>query len=81
MASVTTRDGVCYVNLDETFLTQPYNVTADVTIYSIANSLAELSHVNRVQISVNGDNSGTYREKYSLTTYFERNLDIVTTLE
>ncbi|MDE5893388.1 MAG: GerMN domain-containing protein [Acetatifactor sp.] len=81
VASVTVRDGVCYVNLDETFLTQPYNVTADVTIYSITNSLVELSNVNRVQISINGDNSGTYREKYSLTTYFERNLDIVTTLD
>lgn len=81
VASVTVRDGVCYVNLDETFLTQPYTVTADVTIYSITNSLVELSNVNRVQISINGDNSGTYREKYSLTTYFERNLDIVTTLE
>lgn len=81
VASVTVRDGVCYVNLDETFLTQPYNVTADATIYSITNSLVELSNVNRVQISINGDNSGTYREKYSLTTYFERNLDIVTTLE
>lgn len=81
VASVTVRDGVCYVNLDETFLTQPYNVTPDATIYSITNSLVELSDVNRVQISINGDNSGTYREKYSLTTYFERNLDIVTTLE
>lgn len=81
VASVTVRDGVCYVNLDETFLTQPYNVTADATVYSITNSLVELSNVNRVQISINGDNSGTYREKYSLTTYFERNLDIVTTLE
>lgn len=81
VASVTVKDGVCYVNLDETFLTQPYNVTADATIYSITNSLVELSNVNRVQISINGDNSGTYREKYSLTTYFERNLDIVTTLE
>ncbi len=81
VASVTVRDGVCYVNLDETFLSQPYTVTADVTIYSITNSLVELSNVNRVQISINGDNSGTYREKYSLTTYFERNLDIVTTLE
>lgn len=81
VASVTVRDGVCYVNLDETFLTQPYSVTADVTIYSITNSLVELSNVNRVQISINGDNSGTYREKYSLTTYFERNLDIVTTLD
>ncbi len=81
VASVTVRDGVCYVNLDETFLNQLYNVTPEVTIYSITNSLVELSNVNRVQISVNGDNSGTYREKYSLTTYFERNLDIVTTLE
>ncbi len=81
VASVTVRDGVCYVNLDETFLSQPYNVTADATIYSITNSLVELSNVNRVQISINGDNSGTYREKYSLTTYFERNLDIVTTLD
>lgn len=81
VASVTVKDGVCYVNLDETFLTQPYNVSAEVTIYSITNSLVELSNVNRVQISINGDNSGTYREKYSLTTYFERNLDIVTTLE
>lgn len=81
VASVTVRDGVCYVNLDETFLSQPYTVTADVTIYSITNSLVELSNVNRVQISINGDNSGTYREKYSLTTYFERNLDIVTTLD
>ncbi len=81
VASVTVRDGVCYVNLDETFLNQPYTVTPEATIYSITNSLVELSNVNRVQISVNGDNSGIYREKYSLTTYFERNLDIVTTLE
>ncbi len=81
VASVTVKDGVCYVNLDETFLTQPYNVTAEATIYSITNSLVELSNVNRVQISINGDNSGTYREKYSFTTYFERNLDIVTNLE
>ncbi len=81
VASVTVRDGVCYVNLDETFLNQPYTVTPEATIYSITNSLVELSNVNHVQISINGDNSGIYREKYSLTTYFERNLDLVTTLE
>ena len=79
--SVVTKDGVCYVNLDETFLNQIYNVTADVTIYSIVNSLVELSNVNKVQISINGDTSGVYREKYSFTTVFERNLDLVTTLE
>ncbi len=79
--SVLTKDGVCYVNLDENFLTQIYNVTADVTIYSIVNSLIELSNVNKVQISINGDTSGVYREKYSFSTVYERNLDLVTTLE
>lgn len=81
IANVTIRDGVCYVNLDETFLTQIYNVTPEVTIFSITNSLVELSNVNKVQISINGETSGVYREKYNLTTYFERNLDIVTTLD
>ncbi len=79
--SVMTKDGVCYVNLNDTFLTQIYNVTADATIYSIVNSLVELSNVNKVQISINGDTSGVYREKYSFSTVYERNLDLVTTLE
>lgn len=79
--SVTTKDGVCYVNLDDNFLNQIYNVSADVTIYAIVNSLVELSNVNKVQISINGDTTGVYREKYSFSTVFERNLDIVTTLD
>ncbi len=80
IVSVRTRDGICYVNLNDSFLTQIYNVSADVTIYSIVNSLAELGTVNKVQLSINGDTSGTYREKYSFSTVFVRNLDIVTTL-
>ncbi len=81
VANVTVKDGVCYVNLDENFLTQIYNVTPEVTIFSITNSLVELTNVNKVQISVNGDSSGVYREKFNLSTYFERNLDILTTIE
>lgn len=77
VANVTVKDGVCYVNLDENFLTQTYTVTPEVTIFSITNSLVELTNVNKVQISINGDSSGTYREKYSFTTYFERNLDLM----
>lgn len=75
--SVTINDGICYVNLDETFLTQPNNATAEVVIYSIANSLAELSNVNKVQISVNGKTDLLYREFISFSTVFERNLDLV----
>lgn len=77
VVSVTLKDRICYVNLNETFLNQPYNVTSYVTIYSIANSLVELPNVSKVQISVNGDTSIFYRESISLTTLFERNLDLI----
>lgn len=75
--SVTVKDGICYVNLSGEFLSQPYNVTTDVTIYSITNSLAELSNVNKVQISVDGETNISYREKLSLNNLFERNLDML----
>lgn len=77
VAGVTVQDGVCYVNLDETFLMQVPNVTAEVTIYSIVNSLVELGNINKVQISVNGDISIIYRDKFPLDAYYEKNLDIV----
>ena len=70
-------DGVCYINLSGEFLTQPYNVTADVTIYSIVNTMAELSNVNKVQISVNGEDALVYRELLPLDVMYERNLDMV----
>lgn len=75
--SVNVKDGICYVDLDNTFLTQIYNVTSDVTIYSLTNSLVELSNVNKVQITINGDTNVTYRENTSLSTVFERNLELV----
>lgn len=77
IVSVTVKDGMCYVNLNNDFLNQPYNVASDVTIYSITNSLAELSNVNRVQIAVNGESNISYRENMSLNNVFERNLDIL----
>mgnify|MGYP002516049536 FL=1 len=77
IVSVTVKDGTCYVNLSNEFLSQPYNVASDVTIYSITNSLVELSNVNRVQIAVNGETNISYRENMSLNNVFERNLDIL----
>ena len=77
IVSVNVKDGTCYVDLNNDFLSQPYNVASDVTIYSITNSLVELSNVNRVQISVNGESNISYRENMSLNNVFERNLDIL----
>lgn len=74
--NVMTKDGICYVNLDASFLTVVNNVSTDVAIYSIVNSLIELSYVNKVQILIDGE----IPESFSIAT-FERNLDYVTTLE
>lgn len=73
---VTTQDGVCYVNLDAGFLTVVNNVSMELSIYSIVNSLAELSNVNKVQILVNGEVPASFGQ-----SVYERNLDYVTTLE
>ncbi|MBQ8592483.1 MAG: GerMN domain-containing protein [Lachnospiraceae bacterium] len=77
LVTVTVKDGISYVNFDNTFLTQTYNVTSDVTLYAFANALVELSNVNKMQISINGETDIMYRESTSLTTVFERNLEIV----
>ncbi len=77
LLSVTVVDGVCYVNLDETFQNQDYSIQESVVIYSIVDSLTELPEVQKVQISINGDTSMVYRDKMSLTTLYERNMDLV----
>lgn len=77
--NVTTKDGICYVNLDENFLTVPDNVTMEAAVYSIVNSLVELSNINKVQIMVNGEVPSTSSIFQNST--FERNLDMVTSMK
>lgn len=74
--NVTTRDGICYVNLDESFLTVVNNVPTEISVYAIVNSLVELNNINKVQILINGEVPASFS-----TSTFERNLDIVTTPE
>lgn len=74
--NVMTRDGTCYVNLDSSFLTAVNNVSTELAVYSIVDSLVELSNINRVQILVNGEIPASFT-----ATTFERNLDYVTTLD
>lgn len=74
--NILTKDGICYVNLDSSFLTVVNNVSTEVAVYSIVNSLVELDNINKVQILVNGEVPSTFSN-----STFERNLDYVTTLE
>ncbi len=47
-----------------------------IPIYSIVNSLSEISTVSKVQITVNGSQEVMFRDAISLNTQFERNLEI-----
>ena len=77
LISISTKDGICYVNLDNGFLGQGYDVTEAVPVYSIVNSLTGLPGISRVQILINGETDLVYRESIRFDTIFERNLDLV----
>lgn len=76
LVSVSVRDGICYVNLDEGFLETGYNVTESIPVYSIVNSLIRNTDAQKVQISINGETNRIFRESISFDTTFERNEDL-----
>ena len=51
-------------------------ITSEVAIYSIVNSLTELSTVYRVQFLINGSTRKYYQD-LDFSSTFERNLEIV----
>ena len=76
LLNVSVNENVCYINFDSAFLNSTLEVKEYIPIYSIVNSLCEISNVNKVQIMVNGSSDVMFREVISLNTQFERNLEI-----
>lgn len=77
LITITVVDKVCYVNLDEMFLNQNKEISEQVVLYSIVDSLSELPSVDKVQLSINGDTSGKCRYTYDLATMYEADLSMV----
>ena len=75
--SVTIRDNICYVDLSSEFMNLIPEVKSDVTIYSIVNTLCELSNVSKVQFTIDGEQWQKYGETENFNTPYERNLDLV----
>ncbi|MDO4616843.1 MAG: GerMN domain-containing protein [Lachnospiraceae bacterium] len=57
--SVTIQDGICYVNLDDSFvslLNNPSNtLNEELAVYSVVSSITETCKADRIQISINGN--------------------------
>ena len=72
--SINTSNGICYIDFDSEFLKGASSVKDEIMIYSIVNSLTELSYINKVQISVEGETDILLHNKVSLDTLFYRTL-------
>lgn len=77
LLSITVKEDTCYVNLDEAFLKSTNNVTEEIPIYSIVNSLIENTNVKKVQISINGETNRIFRESISFDKIFEKNEELI----
>lgn len=77
LINVTVKDEICYVNFDQLFLKQLYDINSEVAIYSVVNSLCELANVEKVVISVEGESDVLFRETISLKQEFEKDLSYV----
>lgn len=77
LISVSQVDGVCYVNVSESFRTQSATVPEEITLYSIVNSLTELPGVSRVQLVINGSTEGHVKYNFELAKMYERNTALV----
>ncbi|MDO5702338.1 MAG: GerMN domain-containing protein [Lachnospiraceae bacterium] len=76
--SVTSDNGVCYVNLNQTFVTNALNTVPEIPIYSIVDSLVENSRdIKEVKISVEGDSNITFKQSMDLSHVFTANYTLV----
>lgn len=75
--SLSVTDNVCYINFDSAFLSTTLPVSEYIPIYSIVDSLSEMTSVTKVQIMVNGSQNVMFRDAVSLNTTFERDQDYI----
>ena len=74
---VIAKDGICYVDFNSELLNKPMGITDEVLVYSIVNTLVELPKINKVQFTINGQQTAVFTDGMAFDIPFERNLDII----
>lgn len=75
--NITVKDGICYVNLSNAFLTVPEGISPEVMLYSVVDSLMQVPGIQKVQFLIDGESNINLTDNISLSTLYERNLDII----
>lgn len=76
---VVTNDKTCYVDMDSSFLDYSLDVSEEVQVYSVVNTLLGVCEAEKVQIIVDGKTSGTFGGELPLYHFYEKNDEIVVT--
>ena len=76
LLSVSTKDNVCTVDFSREFLDKLPEVSEEVAIYSVVNTLAEIPGIYQVQFLVEGKQEKSYL-KMDLSVLYERNLNVI----
>lgn len=76
---VIERNGIAYVDFGKDFLKHQFTsrFTPEIVIYSIVNSLTDLTSVNQVQFLIDGEKVEKYRTLSGFNQTFSRNLDLI----
>lgn len=74
---VSIKDGICYVNFEESFLNLTYSIEPKLMVYSIVNSIIDAGNASQVQISVNGEAPAKVRGDMDLSKPLSRDLDLM----
>lgn len=75
--SVTVSEGICYVTLDASMLSQMNEVSTQTIIYSIVNSLCELDNINKVSIAVENNPVDLIAATLSIDGLYEKNNELI----
>lgn len=77
LLATSIKDGICYLNFDDSLRNIVPGLTPEVVIYSIVNSVLESGSVSQVQIAINGDSSVMFQESVDLSQALSRNYKII----
>ncbi len=79
--SITTADRVCYVNMDSSFRDYAPDISKEVLVYSVVNSLLAACEADKVQISIEGKTEGEFGENLPIYNFYEKNEDLVLSVQ
>ena len=71
--SLTRANGICYVDYNSVFQDYALDVSEQIAVYSVVNTLIAATDVDKVEISIEGNKEVTFGQNMQLYKFYEWN--------